>query len=157
MNARQDWEKGTLVLRPPGKKSGEAILYSMRKGKQECLEVETSKEELSTSESSFASDSASQSSSEYDSSLDVCGVIMKEPTNDDGECSKNELKEEEIWQEPQASSCFVQDAPNLVSRGEGLLPYECRELAQSNVLLQHLCEKIVSSEESQVSFGISSQ
>ena len=162
MNARQDWEKGTLVLKPPGKKSGEAILYNMRKGKQECLEVETSEEELSTSDSSSASDSASQSSSEYDSSLDVCGVILKEPNNDEGECSKSELKEEEVWQEPQASSCFVQDAPNLESRGEGLLPYECGELAQRNVLLHdlcdgissthtlspHLCEEIVSSEKS---------
>ena len=96
MNARQDWEKGTLVLRPPGKKSGEAILYNMRKGKQECLEVETSEEELSTSDSSSASDSASQSSSEYDSSLDVCGVILKEPSNDEGECSKVGLKDEEL-------------------------------------------------------------
>ena len=67
-------------------------------------------------------------------------------------------KEEEVWQEPQVSSCFVQDAPNLESKGEGLLPYECGELAQSDVLLhdlcdgssstytlsQHLCEEIVS-------------
>ena len=57
-------------------------------------------------------------------------------------------KEEEVWQEPQASSCFVQDAPNLESRGEGLFPYEYGELAQSNVLLHDLCEEIVSSEKS---------
>ena len=53
MNARQDWEKGTLVLKPPGQKPGEVIVYNMKSGRQQCLEVETSEE----SESSFGSTS----------------------------------------------------------------------------------------------------
>ena len=37
MNARQDWEKGTLVLKPQGKgdRPGQVIVYNMREGKQE--------------------------------------------------------------------------------------------------------------------------
>ena len=34
MNARQDWEKGTLVLQPPRQKTGEVIVYNMKDGKQ---------------------------------------------------------------------------------------------------------------------------
>ena len=54
MNARQDWEKGTLVLKPPGQKPREVIVYNMKNGKQEFLEVETSEE----SESSMSSTSS---------------------------------------------------------------------------------------------------
>ena len=35
MNAKQDWEKGTLVLNPRGQSLGKAILYNLRKGTQE--------------------------------------------------------------------------------------------------------------------------
>ena len=43
MNARQNWEKGTLVLKPQGKgdRPGQVIVYNMREGKQESLELET--------------------------------------------------------------------------------------------------------------------
>ena len=58
--------------------------------------METSEEELSTSDSSSASESTDQSSSEYDSSLEVCGITLKEPTVDDGKYSKSELKDEEL-------------------------------------------------------------
>ena len=44
MNARQDWEKGTLILKPPGQKPGEVIVYNMKEGKQDFLEEETSEE-----------------------------------------------------------------------------------------------------------------
>ena len=88
MNARQDWEKGTLVLKPPGQKPGEVIVYNMKNGKQECLEVETSEEsESSIGSSSSASEDTSQGSSECDSSLEVCGVTIKEPGKDGGESS----------------------------------------------------------------------
>ena len=33
MNARLDWEKGTLILKPPGHKPGEAIVYNMKEGR----------------------------------------------------------------------------------------------------------------------------
>ena len=95
MNARQDWEKGTLILKPPGK-GIKPIMYNMKEGKQESLDLETSEEELSTSDSSSASESTDQSSSEYDNSLEVCGITLKEPTVDDGEYSKSELKDEEL-------------------------------------------------------------
>ena len=39
MNARQDWEKGTLVLKPLGQTRGEVIVYNMKEGKQEYLEM----------------------------------------------------------------------------------------------------------------------
>ena len=53
MNARQDWEKGTLVLNPPGQSLGKAIVYNMKEGTQASLEVETLEEsEFSWSNSS---------------------------------------------------------------------------------------------------------
>ena len=65
MNARQDWEKGTLVLNPPGQSSGKAIVYNMKEGTQESLEVEASKEsEFSSLSSSFVDGETSQSSCE---------------------------------------------------------------------------------------------
>ena len=88
MNARQDWKKGTLVLKPLGQKPGEVIVYNMKEGKQECLEMETSEEsESSLDSSSSATKSTSQSSSEFDSLLEVCGVTLKEPSKDGGESS----------------------------------------------------------------------
>ena len=54
MNARQDWEKGTLVLKPQGKgdRPGQVIVYNMREGKQERLELETLEDESSMEDSS---------------------------------------------------------------------------------------------------------
>ena len=62
-------------------------------------------------------------------------------------------KEEEVRREPQVSSCFVH---NLESKGEGLLPYVCKDLAHGDVFLHDLykeidCEEIVS-EKSIVAF-----
>ena len=53
MSAKQDWEKGTLVLKPPGKgdKPRGTIVYSLREGRQEYLSLETSKDEWSTKDS----------------------------------------------------------------------------------------------------------
>ena len=85
MNARQDWEKGTLVLNPPGRSSGKAIVYNLREGTQESLEVETSEEsELSSLSSSSMDGETSQSSSEDDSSLEVCGVTLRDPSESAG-------------------------------------------------------------------------
>ena len=33
INARQDWEKGTLILKPPGQNPGEVVVYNMKEGK----------------------------------------------------------------------------------------------------------------------------
>ena len=97
MNARQDWEKGTLILKPPRQKPGEVIVYNMKLGKQECLEEETSEESESSAEtSSSASESTSQSSSECDSSIEICGVTLKDPSKNGGESSQKELEDEDL-------------------------------------------------------------
>ena len=64
-------------------------------------------------------------------------------------------KEEEVWQEPQASSCFVQDAPNLESRGEGWLPFPKNSLTnamffydESDEDASHLYEELLCSQSS---------
>ena len=90
MNARQDWEKGTLVLKPQGKgdRPGQVIVYNMREGKQENLELETWEDESSMEDSSSTAEdtnSDSRSESESDSSLEVCGIVLKQPTSNDGE------------------------------------------------------------------------
>ena len=98
MNARQDWEKGTLVLKPPGRKDkpGQVIVYNMKEGKQESLELETSEYESSTEDSLSMSEDTSQSSSEYDSSLEVCGIVLKGSTSNDGGSLKGELKDDNL-------------------------------------------------------------
>ena len=82
MNARQDWEKGTLVLKPQGKgdRPRQVIVYNMREGKQENLELETLEDESSMEDSSSTAEdtsSDSRSESESDSSLEVCGIVLK--------------------------------------------------------------------------------
>ena len=70
-------------------------MYNLREGTQESLEEET------TEESDFGTLSPSStheetSSSESESSLEVCGVALREPSEDDGKSPKKELKEEEL-------------------------------------------------------------
>ena len=68
-------------------------MFNMKEGKHECLEAETSKE----SESSMGScSSVSESSSECDSSLEICGVTLKEPREDGGESSQREIRDEDL-------------------------------------------------------------
>ena len=94
MNARQDWEKGTLILKPPRQRPWEVIVYNMKEGKHKCLEMETSKESESSADSSTsASESASQSSSECDSSFEVCRVMIKDPDEGSSGVSQKELRE----------------------------------------------------------------
>ena len=72
-------------------------MYNMKNGKQECLEVETSEEtESSMGSTSSASEETNQSSSEYDSSLEVCGITLKEPSENNGESSQREFKDEDL-------------------------------------------------------------
>ena len=82
MNARQDWEKGTLVLKPPRKGDNPrgTIVYNLREGRQENLSLETSKDEWSTEDSSSTAEGSSSEESESDSSLEVLGVFLKEST-----------------------------------------------------------------------------
>ena len=94
MNARQDWEKGTLVLNPPGQISRKAIVYNMKEETQASLEVETLEEsEFSSLSSSSVDGETSQSSSEYDSPFEVWGVTLREPSECARGCSRRELKD----------------------------------------------------------------
>ena len=81
------------MLRTPEKKSGEAIVYNMRDGKQECLEEESSEESVSGLDDSSSS-RTSQDSSECDSSLEVCGVTLREVGESSN--SKKELEDEDL-------------------------------------------------------------
>ena len=71
MSARQDWEKGTLVLKPPGKgdKPRGTIVYKLREGRQEKLSLETSEDEWSIEDSSSMAEGRSSEGGESDSSL----------------------------------------------------------------------------------------
>ena len=64
-------------------------MYNLREGTQASLEVETSEEsEFSSSSSSSMDGETSQSSNEYDSPLEVCGVTLREPSECVGGCSR---------------------------------------------------------------------
>ena len=74
-------------------------MYNMREGKQESLELETSEDESSMEDSSSTAggtSSDSKSESESDSSLEVCGIVLKQSTSSDGESTSEELKDEEL-------------------------------------------------------------
>ena len=72
-------------------------MYNMKEGKQECLEMETSKESKSSTNSpTSASESASQSSSECDSPLEVCKVTIKDPGEGSSRVSQKELRDDEL-------------------------------------------------------------
>ena len=73
-------------------------MYNMKEGKQESLELETSKDESSMEDSSSMAEdtsSDSRSESESDSSLEVCVIVLKQSTSSDGESTSGELKDEE--------------------------------------------------------------
>ena len=64
-------------------------MYNMKEGKQESLEMETLEDESSMEDSSSttAEDTSSdiRSESESDSSLEVCGIVLKQSTSSDFE------------------------------------------------------------------------
>ena len=52
--------------------------------------------ESSTEPSSSANESTSQSSSEGDSSIEICGVTLREPSENGSESLQKELKDEDM-------------------------------------------------------------
>ncbi|MCO5593318.1 hypothetical protein L7F22_047328 [Adiantum nelumboides] len=85
MKARQDWETGSLELRPTQKVGGKQkkIVYDMKQGRQQDLDMETSMDEWSTS---------SCSSSEEDaSSLEVMGIVLRDPEGEGAVLVKSPL------------------------------------------------------------------
>ena len=72
-------------------------MYNLREGTQESLEVETSEEsEFNSSSSSSMDGETSQSSSGYDSSLEVCGVTLRELSEGARGFSRKEIKDEDL-------------------------------------------------------------
>ena len=80
MQAKQDWEKGLLVLNPQSKKGGKMrkIVYNMKEGRQEPLHLETFADETSSEESS-ETPSSEITSDDSDSPLEVMGVAISQP------------------------------------------------------------------------------
>ena len=70
-------------------------MYNLKEGTQESLEEETTEESESGTSSPSSMDEET-SSSEFESSLEICGVALREPSKDDGKSPKKELKEEEL-------------------------------------------------------------
>ena len=97
MKARQDWETGMLVLNPhkqPGK-GGRAILYNMKEGRQESLEMETSVDELSSTDYSSSSENES-SEGGSESSLEVMGLVINGPPQEGVSISSVQLEDEKL-------------------------------------------------------------
>ncbi|MCO5551814.1 hypothetical protein L7F22_005317 [Adiantum nelumboides] len=101
MNARQDWESRTLLLKPPRKegKSIQTIVYNVKEGRKESLELETSEDEWSTEDSSSKAEvtsSVNDSESDKSSLLEAMGVVLTRPTTQDGGSIKETLSDEKI-------------------------------------------------------------
>ncbi|MCO5548866.1 hypothetical protein L7F22_002328 [Adiantum nelumboides] len=101
MNARQDWESRTLLLKPPRKegKSIQTIVYNVMEGRKESSESETLEDEWSTEDSSSTvevTSGVSDSESEKASLLEAMGVVLTRPTTQDGGSIKETLSDEKI-------------------------------------------------------------
>ncbi|MCO5572988.1 hypothetical protein L7F22_026750 [Adiantum nelumboides] len=102
MNAKQKWESGSLLLKSLGKKgkSVQTRVYNMQEEKRrQSLELETSKDEWNTEDSSSTAEvtsSVSDSESEEASLLEAMGVVLTGPTTKDGENIKETLSDVEI-------------------------------------------------------------
>ncbi|MCO5576747.1 hypothetical protein L7F22_030566 [Adiantum nelumboides] len=101
MNARQDWESRTLLLKPPRKegKSIQTIVYNVKEGRKESSELETLEDEWSTEDSSSMAEvtsSVSDSESEKASLLEAMAVVLTRPTTQDGGSIKETLSDEKI-------------------------------------------------------------
>ncbi|MCO5551799.1 hypothetical protein L7F22_005301 [Adiantum nelumboides] len=101
MNARQDWKSRTLLLKPPRKegKSIQTIVYNVKEGRKESLELETSEDEWSTEDSSSTAEvtsTISDNESEKSSLLEAMGVVLTRPTTQDGGSIKETLSDEKI-------------------------------------------------------------
>ena len=70
-------------------------MYNLKEGTQESLEEETTKESESTASSPSSTDEET-SSSEHDSSLEVCGVTLREPSKCARDDLRNEVKDEAL-------------------------------------------------------------
>ena len=96
MKARQDWERGVLELNPhrcTGRR-GKSILYNMKEGRQENLELETSVDEISTEDSSSTEEETSEEDS--GSSMEVMGLVLKEPPAGNAPDSNTQLEDERL-------------------------------------------------------------
>ncbi|MCO5558743.1 hypothetical protein L7F22_012329 [Adiantum nelumboides] len=101
MNARQDWESRTLLLKPPRKegKSIQTIVYNVKEGRKESSELETLEDEWSTEDSSSMAEvtsSVSYSESEKASLLEARGVVLTRPTTVVDGSIKETLSDEKI-------------------------------------------------------------
>ncbi|MCO5560157.1 hypothetical protein L7F22_013764 [Adiantum nelumboides] len=101
MNARQDWESRTLLLKPPRKegKSIQTIVYNVKEGRNESSELETSEDEWSTEDSSSTvevTSSVSDNESEKASLLEAMGVVLTRPITQDGGSFKETSSDEKI-------------------------------------------------------------
>ena len=75
MKAKQDWDTGTIQMKDA---KGNGILYDMKSGQQRNMDLETTEDEFS-SNSSATSEDESTMTEESDSSIEVMGVILKDP------------------------------------------------------------------------------
>ncbi|MCO5593768.1 hypothetical protein L7F22_047785 [Adiantum nelumboides] len=101
MNARQDWESRTLLLKPPRKEgtSIQTIVYNVKEGRKESSELETPEDEWSTEDSSSTTEvtsSVNDSESEKSSLLEAMGVVLTRSTTQDGGSIKETLSDEKI-------------------------------------------------------------
>ncbi|MCO5566946.1 hypothetical protein L7F22_020629 [Adiantum nelumboides] len=101
MNAKQDWESRTLLLKPPRKegKSIQTIVYNVKEGRKESSELETLEDEWSTEDSSSTAEvtsSVSDSESEKSSLLEAMVVVLTRFTTQDGGSIKETLSDEKI-------------------------------------------------------------
>ncbi|RYA37614.1 reverse transcriptase family protein, partial [Enterobacter cloacae complex sp. 2DZ2F2B] len=74
--AKKDWDTDIIQMRDA---KGKPILYDMKKGRQCEMDLETSMDDFSSGDSSTTSEEESTVSEESDSSIEVMGIILKDP------------------------------------------------------------------------------
>ena len=94
IGARQDWATGDLELRPRMGGHSRKVVYNLKNGRQENLELETSADEWSSSGCSSSVGEEESSSEESDSTLKVMGVTIKETTSSE---DNPRIQMEKLW------------------------------------------------------------
>lgn len=109
----QRWESGMLVLKPQTEKGGERkpFTYDMKCGRPMDLGYETTVDEFSSSEST--SSGSEMSSETEDSSLEVMGLVLREPISQEQGESTNMPKIELARLEGMIAKILPQDEKSL--------------------------------------------
>jgi len=140
MKAYQDWDEGSLVLKPQGKKgkSTPPIVYNMKEGRLKDLEMEALEGEWSIEDSSSMAEVAN-SESESESSLEIMGVVLGDPIL--GDVSAKECLSDERMEKMLAKDLTISEKEEykaMLRKHSFLFIFDYRQILGVTVVEYHI-------------------